>query len=124
MLERLAYLERGIPAVLVWHFPDFAYHTSLDRLEHVDAEEMHRTGVAITTAALAIADARPTDFDRYVRSLRGEVDMRLSACVEAGDDATAQLWKDWFTGARLWLRDLCFEVPAEKGAPPAKKETQ
>ena len=107
--DHTVFLGRGIPAVLFWHFPDFAYHTSLDRIEHVDAEEMRRTGSAMLTTALALADPRPTDLDRYLRSLQFECDARLQACASAGDDATAQAWLDWRRGARMWLRELCLE---------------
>jgi hypothetical protein len=41
-----SFLERGIPAVLLWHFTDPFYHTSLDRLDKVDPHEMANVGVA------------------------------------------------------------------------------
>jgi len=56
--DHVVFIEKGIPAVLFWHFTDFAYHTSLDRLDHLDLEEMHRTGAAILCTALALADAQ------------------------------------------------------------------
>ncbi len=45
-----SFLKRGVPAVLLWHFTDPYYHTSLDRLDKVDPEEMRH--VAITTLGL------------------------------------------------------------------------
>jgi len=114
--DHSVFLGRGVPAVLFWHFPDFAYHTSLDRLSHVDPEEMRRTGSAILATALATADARAFDMERYLESLRIEQELRLSACERARDGATAELWKAWCKGARLVLADLCLG-PARSGEP-------
>jgi hypothetical protein len=115
--DHVVFIEKGIPAVLFWHFTDFAYHTSLDRIDHVDAEEMHRTGAAILCTALALADAKPNDLDRYLQSLRAEADLRLGACQQKGDEALAGQWREWFKGARLWLRELCLGAPSAK--PPS-----
>jgi aminopeptidase YwaD len=109
--DHTVFIAHGVPAVLFWHFPDFAYHTSLDRMPHVDRDEMRRTGSAILATALAVADARAFDMDRYLESLAIEQDLRLAACEQAGKDSTAQLWKNWCKGARLWLADLCLARP-------------
>jgi hypothetical protein len=45
-----SFLERGVPAVLLWHFTDQYYHTSLDTLDKVDPAEMQH--VAVATLAL------------------------------------------------------------------------
>ena len=42
-----SFLAHGIPAVLLWHFTDRFYHTSLDRLDTVDPAEMQRGAVAM-----------------------------------------------------------------------------
>lgn len=109
----------GIPAVLFWHFPDFAYHTSLDRMAHVDAEEMQRSGAAILATALAVADPRPSDLARYLASLRWEQELRLAASRYVGDEALAERWRAWFTGARQWLRVQCLGL---RDAPSVKPE--
>ncbi len=119
--DHTVFTARGVPAVLFWHFPDFAYHTSLDRLSHVDRDEMRRTGCAILAAALAVADARPFDMDRYLESLAMEQDLRLAACETAGKDSTAQLWRAWCKGARLWLADLCLARPRPNDTGKPKK---
>jgi hypothetical protein len=49
------FLWRKIPAVLRWHFPDFAYHSSLDQLTNISANEMKNAGVSIGTAAYRLA---------------------------------------------------------------------
>jgi hypothetical protein len=119
--DHSVFLARGVPAVLFWHFTDFAYHTSLDRLENVDAGEMKRTGTALLSAALAIADARPPDLDRYLDTLQHESQLRLKAAHDAGDDELEQDWKKWISGSRLWLRALClgadFPTSATKHEP-------
>jgi hypothetical protein len=129
--DHVVYLEHKIPAVLFWHFPDFTYHTSLDRLENVDAQEMRRTGSAMLATALAVADPRPVDMDRYLKSLDVEWNLRLQACADAHDDATSSAWSEWRKGARLWLRDLCLNVSTDAirpkkqnlKKPTPKKET-
>ena len=125
--DHSVFLQRGIPAVLFWHFPDFCYHTSLDRAANVDKDEMRRTGAAILSTALAIADAKPFDMDRYLASLRLEQGFRLAACETAGKKETAELWKTWCKAARLKLADLCLGPPKRPlNRPPQKlpdKET-
>ncbi len=101
------FLERGVPAVLFWHFTPSWYHTSLDRLERIDPEEMRRSAVATIGTALAIADPRPEDYAYYARALSGEEHLRTSIAEAAGDRELAQLWHDWSAGARAWLADLC-----------------
>lgn len=107
-------LRRGIPGVLFWHFPDFAYHTSLDRLDHVDPQELARSTAAALACALAAADARPGDLERYLACVRLELELRAGAALEARDEELAQAWRDWSRGARMWLRELC--LPASEHA--------
>lgn len=108
------FLERGIPAVLFWHFTDFTYHTSLDVPGMVDPEEMRRTGAALLSAALGVADARPADLSRYAESLRAEVDLRAKAAAAAGDKQIEEAWRDWGTAARSWLRVLCLDLEVDE----------
>ncbi|MDZ4773176.1 MAG: M28 family peptidase [Planctomycetota bacterium] len=119
--DHTVFLARDVPAVLFWHFTDFAYHTSLDRLENVDANEMKRTGAALLSTALAVADASPVDLERYLASLQREAAVRVQSANEASDPEIEQAWREWTTGARLWLRALCLatEWPASKNTIPA-----
>lgn len=105
------FLREKIPAFLMWHFTDFAYHTSLDRIEHVDAAELRRMSCAIGAALLALADPLPSDLDRYLRSNQLEQKLRTNAAREAGDEELAQQWERWCTGARHWLRRECLRLP-------------
>lgn len=118
--DHVVFQQRGVSSFLLWHFPDFAYHTSLDRMDHVDGEEMRRTGTALLAALLALADPRPGDLDRYLRSLRAETDVRVRAAEAAGDEELAFAWRAWSTGARLWLRALCLDQPFPPREPLSK----
>ncbi len=101
------FLARGVPAVLVWHFTDFTYHTGLDRLEMLDPLELQRSSVALVAAALAVADAGPADLGRYRASLALERELRLAAAQAAELPEAAQAWTRWFEGAERWLVELC-----------------
>jgi aminopeptidase YwaD len=103
--------QRGLPTALFWHFPDFAYHTSLDRLSMVDIGEIRRTGAAILATALCAADPRPADLDRYLRTLEKERLLRVAAAQEAGNEDLAELWREWCAEARQWLRVECLRIP-------------
>ena len=105
--DHQVFLRAGIPAVLFWHFTDFTYHTSLDRMDMVDPAEMRRTGTAMISCAMALADARPGDLERYLRSLRMEIGLRIASAEKAQDPEIAQRWSDWERLERQWLRRLC-----------------
>ena len=107
------FIERGLPAVLFWHFTDFTYHTSLDRLQFVDVDELRRTAVALTATALALCDPRPGDLDRYLRTLEKERVLRVRAARDAGEPELAAMWERWCDQARQWLRAECLRI-----APP------
>lgn len=49
------FLWKGIPAVLSWHFPDYAYHTSLDGIDNISPQEMAHAGTSIAAAAYQLA---------------------------------------------------------------------
>jgi aminopeptidase YwaD len=101
---------QGVPGVLFWHFTDFTYHTSLDRLKYVDGDEMRRTTVAILSTALAVADPAPTDLKRYLDSLSIEREVRMNAAADVEDQQLEVLWSFWCDGARNWLRKLCLGI--------------
>jgi len=116
------FIQRGIPAVLFWHFTDFTYHTSLDRMQYVDPAEMRRTGVALLATALAVASAGPGDLERYVNSLEIERLLRRRAAEEVNDEDMRDAWEKWSKRSRGWLRNLCLgideEIPEPKEATP------
>jgi hypothetical protein len=65
------FLARGIPAVLFWHFTDFTYHTSLDRLELVDPESRRTGRVARHGARAADPGRRSRPLPALARSRAG-----------------------------------------------------
>lgn len=101
------FLGAGVPAGLFWHFTPSWYHTSLDRLEVIDPEEMHRSGVVAVSTALAIADPDPADFAHYERALDVDTNMRASVALVHEDEELAQEWDAWSAGALTWLAELC-----------------
>lgn len=101
----------GAPGCRLGHAGDFARGTSLDRLDHIDEDELRRGTVALLAGALAVADARPTDLARHLDSLNLERQARLDDAVRAGGDVEElERWKRWFDGSRQWLRALCLGV--------------
>lgn len=111
------FIDRGVPAVLMWHFTDFAYHTSLDRIDMVDPAELRRTTAAIFATALAVADPQPGDLDRYVESVAIERRVRVEAAEWEDNPALVELWNDWCRDVRHSLRALCLDLdPAEAAA--------
>lgn len=120
--DHSVFLGRGLPGVLFWHFTDFAYHTSLDRIEHVDADELRRMSVAVVATALALADPQPGDLDRYLRSNNEERKLRVQAALDAGDEPLAERWRKWTDEVRQWLRVETLRLPPEEQASLAPAE--
>lgn len=117
------FIQRGVPAVLFWHFTDFSFHTSLDRINMVDGEELHRMSVAVIATALAVADPKPTDLDRYLKSMLRAKQVRVSAAIEAGEPEIAEAWQEWFVGSRHWFRVLCMSLEGEDAKLPGPLTT-
>ncbi len=101
------FIDEGIPGVLFWHFTDFTYHTSLDRMEMLDAEELRRSCVVVLSIALAITNPIAGDIDRYLASNELERSLRLRAAAAAGEDEVAVHWRTWCDGAATWLEAIC-----------------
>ena len=59
--DHVPFLDRGVAAVLAWHFTDRAYHTTADRTERVSGEEMRRVSAAFGATALAMASGERSD---------------------------------------------------------------
>ena len=108
------FIAAGLPAALLWHFTDFAYHTSLDRLEHVDPLELKRMACATAAATLALADPIPADLDRYLRSNLNEKKLRVRLAKEAADEELASAWESWSEDVRQWLRRECLRLAPEE----------
>lgn len=115
-----AFVRRGLPAVLFWHFTDWSFNTSLDRIELVDGQEMRRTCVAAVATALAVAAPEPGDLDRYLESNQDELDLRRSSARDAGREDVVKQWETWCTEVRHWFRWLCLGAEPR---PPVPVET-
>jgi hypothetical protein len=118
------FIQHGVPAILFWHFTDFAFNTSLDRIDMVDGEEMRRMSVAAVAAALAVAAPRASDLDRYLESNLDEYHLRAEAADAAGKPEMKEAWELWCTGVRHWCRWLCLggERPTPSTAPAEEPE--
>jgi aminopeptidase YwaD len=116
------FLRAGVPAALLWHFTDFAYHTSLDRLPHVDSEELRRMSCAVVAAILALADPRPGDLDRYLHANAAERRLRVAAAREAKNDELAHQWELWTDSVRHWFRRECLRLTAEEAPVPTPEK--
>lgn len=98
------FLRKGTPAALMWHFTDFTYHTSLDRMDMIDLEELRRTCTAIVSAALDMADPTAAGIERHLASNELERTFRVELARGAGIDEAVQGWERWCDGAARWLR--------------------
>ena len=57
--DHTRFLQRGVPAVLTWHFTDYVYHTTVDTLYMSSAQELEDVG--ITSLATAYMTANPSE---------------------------------------------------------------
>jgi aminopeptidase YwaD len=104
------FLKSGVPAVLFWHFTDFTYHTSLDRMDRIDLEELRRTSCAILATALTVADLRRADLARLQASNALERELRVAAALEAGRPDVAMRWREWCHSVDEWLIATCVDA--------------
>jgi len=104
------FLKRGIPGILLWHFTDFTYHTSLDRLGRLDPEELRRSAAAILSTALAVADLRRADLERLEASNELELELRVEAALTAARPDVAKRWREWCHGVDHWLTTTCVDA--------------
>jgi aminopeptidase YwaD len=72
------FLRQGIPALLAWHFPDWFYHTSLDRPDKTSPAEMKHSGVGIGATVLLLAGATDADAQAVVALLESAAAGRLA----------------------------------------------
>lgn len=89
--DHVPFLARGVPALLLWHFPDDAYHTNRDRLARVSADEMARVGagvLALVAHGAAAGEREALELlainERYALArLRTEIDASLAELARA-----------------------------------------
>ena len=95
--------NQKIPAALMWHFTDFTYHTSLDRMDMIDGKELRQTCTAIVSAGLALADLRGSDVARHVASNELERTLRVDAAEADKNTAAVAAWDVWCDGVNKWF---------------------
>jgi len=83
------FLRQGIPAVLAWHFPDWFYHTSLDRPDKTSPAEMRLSGVSIAATALLLGGATDADARAIVALLESAATGRLALEAKQGAQLVA-----------------------------------
>ncbi len=118
------FLEARIPVVLFWHFTDFTFSTSLDRVDMVDPEETRRMSVAALSTVQSIADPVPADLNRYLGSLVYERRLRIQAAEEAEEPEVAEEWRVWADGARQWFRIHCLGLEGDDAILPRVKKAE
>jgi aminopeptidase YwaD len=113
--DHSVFLAAGVPAVLVWHFPDRYYHTNLDRPDKTSPAEMEHVGIAVGTTAMLLASSGEVEAEAVTelveRAALGRLDLeekQADAIVgSASDRATAaatertvfEAWRRWYTEA-------------------------
>ncbi len=76
--DHVPFLEAGIPAMLVWHFPDDAYHTSLDRIDRVSVDRIALVASALGAVALGFASTDSRDVAEIVAAVEAAARVRLA----------------------------------------------
>lgn len=124
------FLRQGVPAVLAWHFPDWFYHTSLDRPDKTSPAEMTHSGVSVGATALFLASASDADARAVVGLLESaaagrlalEQKQGLALVASATDKAAAEAREAQVKAAWVkWYSEALKEVPSlpAAGASPA-----
>lgn len=101
-------LDRGIPAVLFWHFTDPAYHTNRDTIDQVGAKELECSTLATLLALSILASGDAADravVQAIVERARDQRDEWEKAHAAAHPDDKNNAWaeKAW---ARHWQEAL------------------
>lgn len=73
------FLRQGIPAILSWHFPDVAYHASMDSLSNISPTEMQNAGTSIAAASYSLAMGSEDVAFRILRDVSTAADRRFES---------------------------------------------
>lgn len=85
------FLDRGIPAVLSWHFPDYFYHTNLDAPDKVDPVELKHVATVAMTAAITLASASETTAFRTVEAVLSSAEDRFASELRNSREGLAHI---------------------------------
>lgn len=127
--DHSVFLAAGVPALLVWHFPDRYYHTNLDRPDKTSAAEMANVGIAVGTTVMVLASAGQdealavTNLVAAAAARRLDLEQRQSATVvssatdraaaEATERAVMDAWRKWYARALESVLSLPVTPPGE-----------
>ena len=98
--DHTVFMRAGVPSLLNWHFTDRYYHTNLDTIDKVSADEMRHVAIVVGTTALFLASADGTDAAAMTKLMEAARDARLA--TEARNDATPEIlraWRKWYDEA-------------------------
>jgi aminopeptidase YwaD len=134
--DHSVFLGQGVPAVLAWHFPDWFYHTSLDRPDKTSPAEMKHAGVSIAATALFLASATDADARAVVRLIASAATGRLALEQQQGSQLVAKAtdrpaaearealvkaaWVKWYVEA---LREIA-TLPTAPASAALKQEVE
>jgi hypothetical protein len=88
--DHSVFLGQRVPSVLAWHFPDWFYHTSLDRPDKTSPVEMKHVGVSIAATALFLASATDADARAVVSLIQTAAAGRLALEEQQGAQLVAK----------------------------------
>ena len=133
------FLWKGVPAVLSWHFPDFAYHTSMDSVGNISPREVFNAGTSLASAAYLLAlgsedvarmALRSIDTARVQRleTVKMMMDMELSEVQfsesparEAARKRETQILEAWYRWYDQVFKSV-LRIPAGRPAEPLRAE--
>ncbi len=116
--DHTPFLKAKIAGLLFWHFTDQYYHTDMDRLDMVSADEMKNVGVSAIVSALTMASANGVAARQVIAEVERAALARLAtefalstAALKAGGDAAKehdilQTWGTYYTGALRATADI------------------
>lgn len=116
--DHTPFLKAKIAGLLFWHFTDQYYHTDVDRLDMVSADEMKNVGVSAIVSALTMASANGVAARQVIAEVeraalvRLETELALSAAaLKAGGNAAKerdilQTWGTYYMGALRTTADI------------------
>ncbi|MCX5760752.1 MAG: M28 family peptidase [Gemmatimonadetes bacterium] len=116
--DHTPFLKAKIAGLLFWHFTDQYYHTDMDRLDMVSADEMKNVGVSAIVSALTMASANGVAARQVIAEVERAALARLAtefalstAALKAGGDAAKehdilQTWGTYYMGALRTTADI------------------
>ncbi len=123
--DHVVFLAKEIPSILLWHFTDSFYHTSMDDVDKVSINEMKNVGLAAAITAYIISMGTEKDADiirsvllkkgikrlenEYYNSLRN---VKLNLYKET-DNEIISAWGKWYTEA-IGSLELFLTEPADE----------